>query len=134
METIFEIDLFGLLQSERLKNTWLLLEHTNNQGTMICMNIDAWKILRSYTNLLINVSINSSIKQLAMVSNPEEFTDKSTFSPDQSETAKNPSAGKSLSKFSDISCIKQKTTVCRLGYAKSKNKATISENTLRPII
>ena len=41
-----------------------------------------------------------------MVSTPEEFTDKISFSPDKSNPAKNLSARESLHQFSDILDIK----------------------------
>ena len=44
-------------------------------------------------------------------STPVEFTDKSPLPPDQYEPPKNPSASKSLRRFSNFLDIKQKTTV-----------------------
>ena len=52
------------------------------------------------------------------------------MSPDQSETAKNPSAIKPICQFNDVLDIKQKTDVCRLGAVKSKLKAVRSVNEL----
>ena len=47
---------------------------------------------------------------------------------------KNPSAIKSLRKFSEVLDVKQKTDVHRLGATKSKRKAIISGNMLWSII
>ena len=63
-----------------------------------------------------------------MFSTPEVFTDNSPLAPGPgpSMNVKNPSARKSLRQFYAVLDVKQKTSVCRLGVAKSMYKAIMA--------
>ena len=58
-----------------------------------------------------------------MVSTPEVFTDNTPRSPMTLITFNKPSARKSLCLFTNILDVKKKTSICRVGSAKSKCKA-----------
>ena len=92
------------------------------------------KKLYKYTGKCDDQHQYKAILESEIFSNPEEFTDKSPVSLDQSEPVKNTSASKSLYLFSSVLDIKQKTYVCRLGATKSKPKSIRADNTLWLII
>ena len=61
-----------------------------------------------------------------MVSTTERFTDNSTMSPGPPTIVKNFSVRKSLRLFTEVLDVNNKTTVRRVGDAKSKRKSIIS--------
>ena len=54
----------GYYRCNNLRNIWSLLGYNNSWVTVLFMKIDFWTTLRSYTYILINMTIRSSIKQL----------------------------------------------------------------------
>ena len=69
-----------------------------------------------------------------MVSNNEDLTDNSKIPLRTSLPVKNPSTRKSLSQFSKVLDVKQKTFVLILGSDEPKPKATSTGNMSRSII
>ena len=65
-----------------------------------------------------------------MVSTTEGCTDKILITPNQYDPTKNPSTRKPRRQFSEALVVKHKATICRLGTAKKKRKATITDNVL----
>ena len=96
------------------------------------MNIDVWKTSRSYTNMLVNVMINSSImlflkqKWFSLLNNSPT---KLKFHLTNMGLLKI-QVKKLIHQFSEVLDAKQKTAVRRFGAAKLKQKYTRTDHML----
>ena len=97
-----------------------LFEHTCLQNI---------KKLYKYARKCDNQKKFKDIIEAAMVSNSLGFTNKNPISPTTPKKVNKKSARKSLCIFTNILYVKNKTSICRVGGAKSKHKEIKAENT-----